>query len=199
MNVPTLNQLIRVLQQVPYLASKNVYKVAHHFLNMNDEQLAYFCQLLLRAKENVIPCSICFAWQERETSCTWCTSSKRDQSLVCVVESWQDLLAIEKTEGYKGLYHVLGGVVCPLEGIGPEELTIEPLIQRVSSYPSIKEVIIALSQTAEGEATATYIARQLVSLDIKVTALAQGMPVGSSLEGSDRLTVYRAISDRRVL
>lgn len=197
MDVPTLNLFLRALSQVPYLASKNIYRVADYFLHMSDDQMVQFCHLLMQLKKNVVACETCFAWKERNRLCVFCSENRHDQSVLCVVESWQDLLSIEKTDGYRGLYHVLGGVICPLEGVGPEVLKIEELVQRVVHSQTIKEVILAISQTAEGEATAAYIARKLQDTGVLITALARGMPIGSSPEAMDRLTIYRALSDRR--
>lgn len=195
--VPPLAQLIQALQQVPYLASKNVYRVTTYFLQLNNEQVEQFCKAVLLAKQSTIPCPICFVWQEKNRSCVFCSDSKRDQKLICVVESWQELLSIEKTEGYNGVYHVLGGLICPLEGIGPDDLSIVPLAKRVEAY-KIKEVILAFNQTPEGEATAAFIARKLKEMPVTISCLARGMPVGSSLEAMDRLTVYKALSERKL-
>ena len=194
-NIPSLNNLLKCLQQVPYLASKNLNRVATHFLNMDERQLAQFCEILLLSKKNVLRCKKCFSWQESGRSCVFCSDQKRDQSLVCVVETWQELLTIEKTGGYGGVYHVLCGVICPLEGVGPEDLTIEYLARRVDS--GVKEIIFATNQTPEGEATAAYIAKKLKDKEVKISCLARGIPVGSTLEFMDRLTVYKAISERR--
>lgn len=194
--LPTLNHLLKVLQQVPYLASKNVYRVAAHFLHMKPQHIAQFCATLIAAQERLRKCDICFYWQEAAAECVFCSSPKRDQSILCVVETWQEILAIEKTRGYLGMYHVLGGSISPLEGIGPESLTIDALIDRISNG-IIKEIILATNQTPEGEATATYIARKLKGKDIVISCLARGLPVGSSLEGMDRLTVFKALSERR--
>jgi recombination protein RecR len=193
--VPTLDSLIKVLQQVPYLASKNIYRVATHFLDMDQRALEQFCALLLKAKEQVMHCPTCFFWQEKGKSCIFCASPKRDASIICVVETWQELMAIEKTAGYTGLYHILGGVISPLDGIGPDELTILPLIRRVET--GAKEIILATNQTPEGEATAAYIASKLKNKGLAISCLARGIPVGSSLEFMDRLTVYKALSERR--
>lgn len=195
-DLPTVAQLLKGLQQVPYLASKSLYRVAEHFLKMDEQKVEQFCALLLKAKQNVVPCDICFTWREKNRACSFCASEKRDKQLVCVVESWQDLLAIEQTRGFTGVYHVLGGVIYPLEGIGPEDLTIEPLIKRVSQQ-GISELILALSQTPEGEATSAYIAAKLKETDVSVTCLARGLPVGSNLGAMDRLTVFKALSERR--
>lgn len=193
--LPTFAQLIKGLQQIPFLASKNLYRVAEHFLTMDAERVEQFCALLVHAKANVVKCDECFCWKEKERECAFCSSTKRDKQLVCVVETWQELFAIEKTEGYQGVYHVLGGAICPLEGIGPDELAIAPLIARIDK--GVKEIILATNQTPEGEATAAYIARKLKGKDVTVSCLARGLPVGSSLETMDRVTVYKALSERR--
>ncbi len=195
-NLPTLAHLLKALHQVPYLASKNIYRVAAHFLEMEPQQIAQFCATLESAKKRLKKCENCFYWQEVSEGCVFCASSKRDQTIVCVVETWQEILAIEKTKGYLGVYHVLGGSISPLEGIGPEDLTIDALIVRAKNG-IIKEVILATNQTPEGEATATYIARKLKGIAITISCLARGLPVGSSLEGMDRLTVFKALSERR--
>lgn len=194
--LPTFAQLIKGLQQIPFLASKNLYRVAEHFLQMDPERVDQFCALLIHAKENIVRCEECFCWQERGRSCAFCSSPKRDKQLVCVVETWQELFAIEKTDGYQGVYHVLGGAICPLEGIGPDELTIAQLIERVDK--GVKEIILATNQTPEGEATAAFIARKLKGKEVIVSCLARGLPVGSSLEAMDRVTVYKALSERRL-
>ncbi len=188
--------LLKNLQQVPYLASKNLYRVASHFLYMNNAQLEQFCSMLLEAKKNLIQCSMCFAWCQKGSACLFCKDKERDMAIVCVVETWHELLAIEKTGGYTGLYHVLGGVICPLDGVGPEDLTINALVRRVGG--DIKEIILATNQTPEGEATAAFIASKLKDKNVKISCLARGIPVGSSLEAMDRLTVYKALSERRL-
>jgi len=193
--VPTLAQLIKQLQQVPYLASKNVYRVANYFLTLDQQKLNQLCKQLLEAKANVITCSVCFVWKEKERPCAFCDSPKRDKTTICVVETWQELMAIEKTGGYKGIYHVLGGAICPLNGIGPENLTIEQLIKRMDD--TVLEIILATNQTPEGEATASYIASKLKDWSLKISCLARGIPVGSSLEYMDRVTVFKALSERR--
>jgi recombination protein RecR len=195
-DLPTLAHLLKVFQQVPYLASKNLYKVVAHFLEMKPNQVEQFCATLDAAKKRLTKCGICFYWKEVESGCSFCSSSKRDQSIICVVESWQEIVAIEKTRGYNGVYHVLGGVISPLDGIGPDNLTIEALIDRVTNN-QITEIILATNQTPEGEATATYIARKLKNDRIVISCLARGLPVGSFLEGMDRLTVFKALSERR--
>lgn len=194
--LPTLQGIVKQLQQVPFLASKNLYRVLSHFLEMDQAKIDAFCAALQAAKKNLIPCTRCFVWQEKNQSCLFCDNEKRDQSIICVIESWQELLAIERTEGYRGLYHVLGGSICPLDGIGPEDLTILPLIARVQSG-NVKELILAMNQTPEGEATSAFIVQKLAGASVKVSCLAKGVPVGSSLEFIDRLTMFKALTERR--
>jgi recombination protein RecR len=193
--LPSLVQLLKNLQHVPYLASKNIYRVADHFLHMDYAKAEQFCDVILQAKQKLKQCSVCYAWQERDQDCMFCAAIKRDQKVVCVVETWQELLAIEKTGGYNGVFHVLGGVICPLDGVGPDDLTINALVRRVEN--GVGEVILAMNQTPEGEATSAYIANKLRSYGISISCLARGLPVGSSLETMDRLTVYKALSERR--
>jgi len=195
-NLPSLDRLIRTLQNVPYLASKNVYRVSMYFLGINDKELERFCSAVLDAKKKLKKCLQCFNWCEDGELCSICLSAKRDQGLICVVESWHELLAIEKAGGYTGVYHVLGGVLCPLEGIGPKDLTIDALVQRVSKEGFV-ELILATNLTPEGEATASYIASKLQGTNFKISKLASGVPIGSNLESMDRVTIYKALSCRR--
>jgi recombination protein RecR len=194
-HLPTLVHLIKHLQQIPYLASKNIYRVADYLLSLEPHKSEQLCQAIIDAKNNIIQCIRCCSWQEKDKECIYCTSAKRDQSLICVVETWQELMSIEKTGGYHGVYHVLGGVISPLDGVGPEDLTIEQLIRRINE--TTKEVILATNQTPEGEATAAFIASKLKKFPIILSCLARGIPVGSSLEYMDKLTVYKALSERR--
>lgn len=188
-------KLLRQLQKVPYLASKNLNLVAQYFLDLSHDEAENFCKTILDVKNNIEKCQVCFTWKEKSIDCFFCTSTKRDKELICVVETWRDLVAIEKTGGYLGVYHILGGAICPLDGIGPDDLTIKQLVSRASS--GCKELIFAFNQTPEGEATSAYIASRLKNSQIKISCLARGLPVGSSLEAMDRLTVYKALSERR--
>jgi recombination protein RecR len=194
-NLPTVLQLIRHLQQVPYLASKNIYRVTDYFLSLDPQRAEQLCQAILDAKKNIMQCEQCCAWKERNQACIYCSSPKRDITTICVVETWQELMSIEKTGGYHGVYHVLGGVISPLDGIGPDDLTIEHLVHRIND--ATKEVILATNQTPEGEATAAFIATKLKKTSVIISCLARGIPVGSSLEFMDKLTVYKALSERR--
>lgn len=189
--------LLKNLQQVPYLASKNIYRVAEYFLLLDKLKTEQFQQAIAQAKEQIVQCHTCFTWQEKGKQCPFCGNSARDTTKICVVETWQDLLSIEKTGGYKGLYHVLGGALCPLEGRGPESLTLTNLFNRITE--AVSELIIATNQTPEGEATAAYIAHKLQdrSSHLIISCLARGVPVGSVLTFMDRVTLYKALSDRR--
>jgi recombination protein RecR len=193
--LPTLNRLLKQLQRVPYLASKNLYRVAHHFLEMDERAMQEFCRSLTDLLAQVVKCSQCSAWKERDRGCSFCDDPKRDRSVICVVESWHDLYALERSCCYQGLYHVLGGALSPLDGIGPDNLAIDSLLQRMQG--ECKEIILAMNQTPEGEATAALVARKLQSTSVTITCLARGMPVGSSLEFMDKSTLHKAITERR--
>jgi len=194
-HLPSLQKLVRQLQQLPYLASKNVYRVALHFLTTDEKYLNQFCQTILDAKRNVKSCSICFNWTEGGDTCFICSSEKRDKSIICVVETWYDLFAIEKAGGFNGVYHVLGGVLCPLEGVGQDDLNIDSFFKRISK--NTQEVILATNPTPEGEATASFLSSKLDKTKVCVSRLASGVPIGSTLEFMDRVTVYKALSGRR--
>ena len=193
--LPTIKKLMRHLQQVPFLASKNMYRVTSYFLTLDDERIDQFCRALQEAKARVVPCQICFVWQEKAEQCSFCFDKNRDGSIICVVETWHELLVIERTETFRGLYHVLGGVISPLEGVGPKDLHIEELVSRVTD--DVKELVFAMNQTPEGEATVAFIARKLQGKSVKVSCLAKGIPIGSNLEFVDRLTVGKALTDRK--
>jgi recombination protein RecR len=194
--IASLNAVIKQLQQIPYLASKNLYRVVDYFLTQDTAKIELLCQVLLRMKLRVTYCPTCFFLIEKETACIFCSSLRRDASIICVTQTWQDVVSIEKTRGYTGVYHVLGGAICPLEGKGPEDLTIQPLVDRISSH--VQEVIFATNQTPEGEATAAYLAECLKNKAVKISCLSRGLPVGASLEAMDRLTLYKALSERRI-
>jgi len=195
--LPTIKKLMRHLHQVPFLASKNLYRVTSYFLQMDNEKLNQFCTALKEAHDKIVQCSNCFVWKETDTLCVFCDDSNRDQSIVCIVESWHELLVIERTQAFHGMYHVLGGVISPLDGISAKDLKIEELVHRVATQ-GITEIIFALNLTPEGEATASFIARKLNGFPVKITCLAKGVPIGSNLEFVDRLTVSKALADRKM-
>jgi recombination protein RecR len=193
--LPALQAFMRELQQVPYLASKNLLRVSHHFLEMDPVKREKFCAALTALHEQIEKCPVCWAWKERSSSCLICAPSHREQTIICVVETWHDLYAIEKTGAFKGSYHILGGALYPLEGVGPDDLSIPQLKERVRT--GVQEIILAMNQTPEGEATAAFVVRSLQGSPVTITCLARGVPVGSSLEFMDRLTVHKAITERR--
>lgn len=193
--LPTVKRLMRHLHQVPFLATKNLYRVTSYFLQLDQERLQQFCSALQEAKSKIILCNVCFVWQEKDTACVFCADSNRDDSVICVVESWHELLVIERTQAFRGMYHVLGGVISPLDGISASDLKIDELVMRAAL--GVSEIIFALNQTPEGEATSAFIARKLQALPVKITCLAKGVPIGSNLEFVDRLTVSKALADRR--
>jgi len=194
--LPSLQKLITQLKQVPFLASKNVYRVAMHFLQAEPEAVTAFCNALQHAKENIRRCVVCCNWTEQDDHCMICRSGRRDMSQICVVETWHDLYAIERGGEYSGRYHVLGGALSPLDGISPKDLTITQLVQRVDSG-KISELIFATNPTPEGEATVSYILSQLKGRDIDCSRLASGMPTGGSLEYMDRATIHKAFAGRQ--
>ena len=194
-SLPSLQKLIRHLQKVPYLASKNVYRVASYFLTADADAVASLCQAILETKQNIVSCRECFNWTEGGELCAICTSPARDKGVVCVVESWHDLMAIEKTAGFLGCYHVLGGALNPLEGIGPDKLSFGLLFERIARG-QISEVILGTNPTPEGEATASYLATKLHPLGVTLSKFASGIPTGASLEFMDKLTISKALQGR---
>jgi recombination protein RecR len=196
-HVPSVEKLLKLLQQIPSLSSKNLYRIADHFLSSDQLHIEQFCNSLQFLCNSVSRCAICFVWKQKASGCLFCTNDKRNKSLICVVEQWQDLLIIEKTKGYEGLYHVLGGAINPLEGIHPDDLTLKSLLKRLELFSG--EVIIATNQTPAGEATAAYIARASKEFSCKISCLARGLPIGSYLEGMDSVTIFKALIDRRPL
>lgn len=194
-HVPTIDRIFKQLQHVPYLASKNVYRVLDHFLTMEPHERDAFVQAVQALNTHVTACSICSAWKEVDRGCAFCDDGQRDQRVVCVVAKWYDISVIERSNAFSGTYHVLGGLICPLDGVGPEDLSIAQLCQRVRER-HVREVVLALSQTPEGEATSSYIAQQLENSGVAITCLARGVPVGSSLEHTDQITLQKALSER---
>ncbi len=192
---PALEKLIEHFRLLPGIGYKSAVRMAFNVLDMPEEKARDFAQAILEAKEKIGRCSICQDISETEV-CAVCSDSTRDQSVICVVESSKDVLAIEKINEYKGLFHVLGGLINPIEGIGPDEIKIKELISRLGS-DQIKEVIVATNPSIEGEATAMYLSRMIRPFGIKTTRLAYGLPAGGELEYADELTLFRAMEGRR--
>jgi recombination protein RecR len=190
----SIEQLAEQFAQLPGIGRKTAHRLALYVLKMSRDEVEALVRALINVKDKVRYCSICSNITENDP-CAICSNSKRDQSFICVVEEPHDVLAIEKTHEFKGLYHVLGGALSPLDGIGPDDLRIKELIQRLSKT-QIDEVILALNPNVEGEATTLYLSRLLKPLEIKVTRIARGLPVGSNLEFADEATLSRALEGR---
>ncbi len=190
-----VQELIDELGRLPGVGPKSAQRIAFYLLQTDDDQAKKLAEVLLEVKERVRFCDICGNVSEEE-KCNICRDARRNQTLICVVEESKDVQAIERTREFRGLYHVLGGAISPIEGIGPDQLRIKELLGRLSN-PEIKEVIIATDPNMEGEATATYLSRMLSSLEITVTRLASGLPVGGDLEYADEVTLGRAFAGRR--
>lgn len=190
-----VQELIDELGRLPGVGPKSAQRIAFYLLQTEDDLAQRLAQVLIEVKERVRFCDICGNVSEQER-CNICRDVRRDQTLICVVEESKDVQAIERTREFRGLYHVLGGAISPIEGIGPDQLRIKELMARLSD-PSIKEVILATDPNLEGEATATYLSRMLSTMGIPVTRLASGLPVGGDLEYADEVTLGRAFSGRR--
>lgn len=193
----SLEELTEHFRTLPGIGGKSAQRLAFHILNMPERDAKAFAEAILRAKESVKYCKCCQNLTENEL-CPICTDPSRDTSVVCVVQTPADLMAVEKTHGYKGLYHVLHGVISPMDQIGPADLKIKELLIRVAEQP-IKEVILATDPTVEGDATAIYLSKLLKPMNLKVSRLAFGLPIGGDLEYADELTLAKAIENRREL
>lgn len=192
-----LAQLIEFFQKFPGIGPKSAQRMAFHLLKMPLSEVQRFSQVLVDAKANIHYCNVCFN-MSASNPCEICTDTRRDKSVICVVAETKDLIAIEKTREYKGLYHVLQGTLSPLDGIGVEDIRIKELLTRVTDA-TINEVILALSPSVEGEATSMYITKLLKPFNIKISRIAFGLPVGSDLEYADEITLAKAIEGRRII
>jgi recombination protein RecR len=194
-NVPGyLDQLIRELSRLPGVGPKSAARIAFHVLKMPLESVQSLSRALLDLKSHITSCSICGGISERDV-CAVCADEGRDRGIICVVESGKDMITIERTGEFRGLYHVLQGVISPLDGIGPEDLSIKKLLERLSTG-RVGEVIIATNPTVEGDATALYLARIIKPLGIRVMRIAHGLPVGADLEFTDAVTIAKSIAGR---
>ncbi len=189
----SVEQLAEQFAQLPGIGRKTAYRLALYVIKLEREEVVTLARALVNAKDKVRYCSVCSNITEADP-CLICSNTKRDRSLICVVEEPNDVLAIEKTHDFKGLYHVLGGVLSPLDGIGPDDLRIKELLQRCGD--ETQEIILAMNPNVEGEATTLYLSRLLKPLGLKVTRIARGLPVGSDLEFADEATLSRALEGR---
>ena len=192
-----IQTLIDELGRLPGIGPKSAQRIAFHLLNTDRDDVDRLVVALREVVDKVKFCDICFNVSE-ETTCRVCRDPRRDQTTICVVEESKDVAAIERTREFRGLYHVLGGAISPIDHVGPEDLHIAELLRRLSS-PVVTEVILATDPNLEGEATATYLTRLLASTGITISRLASGLPVGGDLEFADEITLGRAFSGRRAV
>jgi len=192
-----LTQLVRLLARLPGIGEKTATRLAFHLLKTPESYAEELSRAILDVKRRLRQCSVCFQLTEQDP-CAHCVDPRRDGHQLCVVALPQDLMAIERTGSYRGRYHVLHGVLSPLDGVGPDELRVEPLMARLGQG-EIQEVILATSPSVEGDATALYLARLIKPLGIRVTRIASGVPIGGELEYADGVTLNRAMESRRDL
>jgi len=195
--IPAISRLIDEFAKLPGVGKKSAQRLAFHVINMDQGQAVNFAESILDVKRKVRYCEKCFNITD-QAICEICNDQRRDHSIMCVVESPRDLIAIENTKEFNGYYHVLHGVISPMEGIGPNEIKIRELIVRLQNDET-KEIIIATNPSIEGEATAMYISKLLKGTDISVSRLAHGLPVGGDLEYADEVTLAKAIEGRRII
>lgn len=196
-DVAALEKLIEQFQKIPSIGRKTAQRMAFHVLDLTDEQAKEFADAIIDAHTKIHHCALCHNLTEKEL-CPICESASRDHTTVCVVEEPRDVLAMERMREFGGVYHVLHGVISPMNGIGPEQLTIKGLVERVAEG-KITEVIMATNPTIEGDTTAMYISKLIKPFGVKVTRLAYGIPVGADIEYADDVTLMRALSGRSEL
>lgn len=187
-------KLIEEFAKLPGIGKRSAERLAFHILKQPKKNVESFSKALLDAKEQIIFCPECQSLTDK-TPCDICSDAKRDHGVICVVENPKDILAMEKTKEFAGVYHVLHGVISPIDGIGPNDIKVKELLERVGKG-DVREIIMATNPTIEGEATAMYIAKLFKPLDIKVTRIAHGLPVGGELEYADEITITRALEGR---
>ena len=193
--VDPLADLVAALQRLPGIGARSAQRLAHYILKTPREEVDTLCAAILSVKDKVTYCSICSNITAVDP-CQYCISPERDARVICVVEQPENVLAVEKTRGFRGRYHVLMGAIAPLQGIGPDELKIKSLLSRVAQG-GVEEVILATNPNVEGEATALYLAKLLKPLGVKATRIAMGVPVGSDLDYTDEFTMGKALEGRR--
>ncbi|MBU0687181.1 MAG: recombination mediator RecR [Candidatus Margulisbacteria bacterium] len=192
-----MGRLIAEFKKMPGIGPKSAQRLAFYILSVPKAEAGNLAQAILEAKEKIKNCSICFNLTDQDP-CKICSDKNRDQSVICVVADPKDMIAIEKTKEYKGLYHILGGVISPLDGIGPENLRVKELLRRLGTG-GVEELVLATNPTAEGEATVIYLTRLLKPLGVKITRIAYGLPVGADMDYADEATLTKAFEGRRVV
>ncbi|MGB7604690.1 MAG: recombination mediator RecR [Lutisporaceae bacterium] len=193
--VAPIAKLIEELSKLPGVGSKTAQRLAFHLLDMPYNEVEQLARSMINAKKNIKYCNVCYNMTDTDV-CSICSNSKRDNRTICVVEDAKDVVAMERTKEFKGLYHVLHGAISPMEGIGPENIRVKELLMRLREQ-DVNEIIMATNPNIEGEATAMYISRLLKPLGIKVTRIAHGIPVGGDLEYADEVTLMKALEGRR--
>ena len=194
--IPPIQRLIEEFRRLPGVGAKTAARYAFATLNFTEEEAARFSDAILGLKRDVHKCPICFGLSTSPESCDICKNEDRDPSVICVVEDAKDVMVMEKVRGYKGVYHVLGGALSPLDNITADDLTFKELIERVKNE-GVREVIVATNPTPGGDTTAAYLARILEPYEVVVSRLAYGIPVGGDIEYADEVTLYRAMEGRR--
>ena len=192
---PPVSRLIEAFSRLPGIGPKSASRLTYYLIRSQGDEAIELSDALKELRERIQFCSVCFNITEH-SPCPICLSEERDRSSICVVEEPLDVMAVERTREYRGLYHVLHGVISPMDGVGPENLRIRELVDRVVSG-NIKEIILATNPSLEGENTAMYIQRKLITQNIKITRLARGLPMGGDLEYADEVTLARALEGRR--
>ena len=193
---PALEALVEQFARLPGVGTKSAQRLAFHVLSQSEEDAARFAQAITDAKKSIHCCPVCQNLTQGDGPCTLCASPRRDGSVICVVADPKDVIAMERSREYTGLYHVLHGVISPMNHVGPDDLHIKSLVERVAAG-TVQEVIMATNPDTEGEATAMYLSRLLKPFQVRVTRLAYGIPVGSHLEFADDATLMRALEGRR--
>ena len=194
---PSIEKLIESFEKLPSIGHKTAARLAFYILNSSEEEMNEFVSSIVNAKKNLKYCSKCYNISDTDP-CQICGNAKRDQSIICVVEDVRDIVAMERTHEFKGVYHVLHGSISPMNGVGPEDIKIKELLARLMDG-QVKEVILATNPRVEGEATAMYISKLIKPLGIKATRIAHGIPVGGDLEYTDEITLMKALEGRREL
>ena len=189
-----LEQAVQEFSKLPGIGRKTALRLVLHLLRENTEEVLLFADTIARMRQEVKHCKVCHNISDSDV-CPICSDPRRDEHIICVVENVQDVMAVENTQQFNGLYHVLGGVISPMDGIGPSDLEIDSLVERIKKG-DVKEVILALGSTMEGDTTGFYIFRKLAPYDVKLTAIARGISVGDELEYTDEVTLGRSILNR---
>ncbi len=190
-----IEDAVNQVAKLPGIGKKTALRLVLHLIKEKEDTTFMLADALRKLRANIRFCSTCHNISDSET-CSICASARRDPAIICVVEESKDVMAIENTAQFNGLYHVLGGVISPMNGIGPSDLKIESLVSRVSQSPATREIILALSPTMEGDTTAYYINKRIKDLNVKVSVIARGVPVGGDLEYADEITLGRSITGR---